>query len=160
MKTFIRLFFPLWTILALVTATHAQQIHIKARFIEVPNEFVTDLATNIFPTGLTNGFDVLTATKAKQLLNRLSVLGATGYYQSWYHLPDQGVIELFAEPEAITTSGRQVQMRSTQIINVVTNFAFREIGTNGSIASQMELWRPVRFSMLFPPFCPMVIRLT
>ncbi len=136
MKAFIRLFFPLWVILAPVIATHAQQIHIKARFIEVPNEFVTDLATNIFPAGLTNGFDILTATKTKQLLNRLQDLGATGDYQSWYHIPDQDVIEVIAEPEGITISGREMQMRATQIINVITNFAFQETPTNSFVFPQ------------------------
>ena len=137
MKNFIQSFILPLAILVPVATTNAQQIHIKARFIEVPNNSVTDLEANIFPADLTNGFDILTATKANQLLNRLSVLGATGDYPSWYHLPDKNAIEVLAEPEVVTVSGRQIQMRSTQIINVVTNFAFREIGTNRSIAPQM-----------------------
>jgi Flp pilus assembly secretin CpaC len=35
-------------------------------------------------------------------------------------------IEELAEPEVTTTSGRQTQMRATQIVTVVTNFAFNE----------------------------------
>jgi general secretion pathway protein D len=34
--------------------------------------------------------------------------------------------ETLAEPEAVTISGRQTQMRATQIINVVTGFNFQQ----------------------------------
>jgi general secretion pathway protein D len=42
--------------------------------------------------------------------------------------------ETLAEPEVTTTSGRQTQMRSTQIKNVVTGFSF-DNGTSGNNAS-------------------------
>ena len=35
-------------------------------------------------------------------------------------------IEILAEPEVTTTSGRQTQMRATDIVTVVTNMAFQE----------------------------------
>ena len=41
--------------------------------------------------------------------------------------------ETLAEPEVTTTSGRQTQMRATQIINVVTGFNFQQ-GTGGITA--------------------------
>jgi type II secretory pathway component GspD/PulD (secretin) len=39
---------------------------------------------------------------------------------------------MLAEPEVLTVSGHQTQMRATQIITVVTNFAYQPPGTNGS----------------------------
>ena len=44
-------------------------------------------------------------------------------------------VETLAEPEVTTTSGRQTQMRATQIKNVVTGFSF-DNGTSGNNASQ------------------------
>jgi len=38
--------------------------------------------------------------------------------------------ENLAEPEVVTISGRQTQMRATQIITVITNMAFQEDWTN------------------------------
>ena len=35
-------------------------------------------------------------------------------------------IETLAEPEAVTTSGRQAQMRATQVITVITGFSFQQ----------------------------------
>ncbi len=47
---------------------------------------------------------------------------------------------MLAEPEVTTISGRQTQMRATQIITVVTNFAYQPTGTNGSgsVTPQVE----------------------
>jgi general secretion pathway protein D len=42
--------------------------------------------------------------------------------------------ETLAEPEVITTSGRQSEMRATQIINVVTGFSFTA-GTGGGLTT-------------------------
>ena len=41
----------------------------------------------------------------------------------WNSAPD---LKTLAEPEAVTTSGRQTEMRATQIINVVTGFNFQQ----------------------------------
>jgi len=38
--------------------------------------------------------------------------------------------ETLAEPEVVTTSGRQTQMRATQIIQIVTGFTFQQ-GASG-----------------------------
>jgi general secretion pathway protein D len=40
-------------------------------------------------------------------------------------LEQRSGIETLAEPEVVTISGRQTQMRATQIINVVTGFSFQ-----------------------------------
>jgi general secretion pathway protein D len=44
--------------------------------------------------------------------------------------------ETLAEPEVTTLSGRQTQMRATQIITVITNFTYRETSTNSAITPQ------------------------
>ena len=85
------------------------QIHIKARFIEVPlDEAETALkAGSVVKAGETNTVEILTAEKMKSLLRQLeSASGA----------------ETLAEPECVTTSGRQTQMRATDIEDIVTNF--------------------------------------
>jgi general secretion pathway protein D len=44
--------------------------------------------------------------------------------------------ETLGEPEGTTTSGRQMQMRATKIINVITNFNYQENTTNSTITPQ------------------------
>jgi beta-lactamase regulating signal transducer with metallopeptidase domain len=108
-------------------------VHIKARFLEVPNNtlqgFVapnlfTNAAvqsgTNIWPERLTG---LLTDKNFKAVLRALE--------------SKPGTMAL-AEPDVTTMSGRQTQMRATQVITVITNFTFQENGTNGSIISQTE----------------------
>jgi len=95
------------------------QIHIKARFIEVPESDVE----SVLKAGVavdTNGKDMLeiiTADKMKPLLHQLESAGRA---------------ETLAEPEAVSTSGRQVQMRATTIIELVTNFAFQTSSSNST----------------------------
>jgi general secretion pathway protein D len=48
-------------------------------------------------------------------------------------LETRGGSETLGEPEATTTSGRQVQMRATKLINVITSFEF-DNGTGGNTA--------------------------
>jgi beta-lactamase regulating signal transducer with metallopeptidase domain len=77
------------------SARQAQpQIHIKARFFEVPKGITFDMT------------------------NLETLRAQTG-------------VEELAEPEVTTISGRHTQMRATQIITVITNFAFQENATNG-----------------------------
>jgi beta-lactamase regulating signal transducer with metallopeptidase domain len=99
------------------------QIHIKARFFEVPKgtwgtfEKFSVVTNGIVsqPAGVSTVVGILTSENAKTVMQ---------------HLQDQTGIETLAEPEATSTSGRQIQMRATQMINVVTNFMFQETGTN------------------------------
>jgi type II secretory pathway component GspD/PulD (secretin)/tetratricopeptide (TPR) repeat protein len=49
-------------------------------------------------------------------------------------LQERSGFEALAEPEVTTTSGRQTQMRATQIINVVTGFSFNSGAANGASA--------------------------
>ena len=74
------------------------QIHIKARFIEVPQTFLDD-ERNSIPTAVTNG-GVLTNPQFQKFLHQLQ--------------RQQGPQEL-AEPEVTTIFGRQTQMRATII---------------------------------------------
>jgi general secretion pathway protein D len=51
-------------------------------------------------------------------------------------LEQRGGTETLGEPEATTTSGRQVQMRATKLINVITGFSFNNgTGANGATAA-------------------------
>ncbi|HAO80672.1 MAG TPA: hypothetical protein DCQ92_17210, partial [Verrucomicrobia subdivision 3 bacterium] len=102
-------------------------VHIKARFLEVPQKTFQDLVrpnlltNDAVKSGTNTGPDLLTNEKFKAVLRALE--------------QRDGVVAL-AEPDVTTISGRQTQMRATQIINVVTNLALQENGTNGSIIPQ------------------------
>jgi RNA polymerase sigma factor (sigma-70 family) len=90
------------------------QIHIKARFIEIPKG--SDDFLNSFS-------GVLDANSVQTFLQTIeSKRGA----------------ETLAEPEAVTTSGRQTQMRATQIVTVIKNFIYQETNSKGSISPQTE----------------------
>ncbi len=99
------------------------QIHIKARFIEVPATMAKSLEAKLVPTGLTNVAGVLSGPNLRPMLNTLE--------------QSQGT-ETLAELEVTTLNGRQTQMRATQIITVtvITNFTYRETSTNSAITPQ------------------------
>ncbi|MGA9449999.1 MAG: hypothetical protein WBW41_01510, partial [Verrucomicrobiia bacterium] len=97
------------------------QVHIKARFIEVPKKTLT--ALRIISETTNDALEILNLGKTDELLQRLS------------NEPD---VEILAEPEAVTLSRREVRMLSTQIINVVTNFALRETGINSAVVPETE----------------------
>jgi Flp pilus assembly secretin CpaC len=101
---------------AIQTINHiAPQIHIKARFLEVSEKTFQDF---VVPHLFTNAADksetnVLRGFLTdKQFVNMLRTLEKKSGF------------EIFAEPEAVTTSCRQLQMRATQIISIITNFTF------------------------------------
>ncbi|HLZ55100.1 MAG TPA: hypothetical protein VKS19_11525, partial [Verrucomicrobiae bacterium] len=104
------------------------QIHIKARFLEMPKGTLLDGfgATKII--GSTNPPDqfvgILTSENARAAIRALESRDGVG---------------ILAEPEVTTSSGRQTQMRSTQMITVITDFVFKEnfdIPRSGSIIPQ------------------------
>jgi beta-lactamase regulating signal transducer with metallopeptidase domain len=101
------------------------QVHIKARFYEVPKGTLAGLEKNFALTNESDGklFGILTGGNAKTVMHDLQ--GQVGF-------------EILAEPEVTTISGRQTQMRATTMITVVTNLAFQKNGTNGSIVPQTE----------------------
>jgi beta-lactamase regulating signal transducer with metallopeptidase domain len=101
------------------------QVHIKARFLEVPKGTLDTFSKTIDGTNKISGelTGILTPENFKTILRNLET---------------RTNVEILAEPEGVTTSGRQMQMRATQIITVVTNFIFEENPTNhiGSITFQ------------------------
>ena len=98
------------------------QIHIKARFLEVPKGTLDGFKKIIGSTNPPDQFvGILTSGNAKTAMEALE--------------SRPGVEEL-AEPEVTTTSGRQVEMRATEIITIVTNFPYRETLTNSYIFPQ------------------------
>ena len=79
------------------------QIHLKARFLELPADAlagVTFYQTN--RSGQITGF--LTDSQARALLKRWQNLG----------------YDEMAEPEVVTTSGRQTQMKATELRTIIT----------------------------------------
>lgn len=95
----------------------APQIHIKARFVEVPKGtlggFTKFLMASNQATGQFTG--ILNGTNTKSILRALEKVKG---------------VETLGEPEVVTTSGRQAQMRSTEIVTVITNMLFQETWTN------------------------------
>ena len=103
------------------------QIHIKARFIYLPKGTVASFDSLMNLTNSASGCfaGILASTNIGAVLRTLeSRKGA----------------EMLAEPEVVTISGRQTVMRATQIITVVTNFAYQSTDTNGtgSVTPQVE----------------------
>ena len=96
------------------------QIHIKARFLEVPKGTLAGFNKTI---GITNSPDqlvgILTSENARVAIKALES-------------PAAGVEEL-AEPEVTTSNGRQTEMRATEVFTIITNFAYRETLTNSYI---------------------------
>ncbi len=102
---------------ALGNARPVVQIHIKARFLEVPQGAVVDMNDLLATTNLT----IRGMTGILQQANSRSVM---------HSLMAQSGFTLLAEPEVTTTSGSQTQMRATQLIEVVTNMMLEENLTN------------------------------
>jgi Flp pilus assembly secretin CpaC len=90
------------------------QVHIKARFIEIPKG--SDDFLNSFS-------GILDANSAQTFLQTIE---------------SKRGVENLAEPEVVTTSGRQVQMQATHIITVITNSIYQETNSAGSISPQTE----------------------
>ncbi len=89
------------------------QIHIKARFLEVPMGTVANFGSLLSSTNCT-------ANEFTGILNSTNTTAALIALQS------RSGSQLLAEPEGTTISGRQMQMRATQLISVVTNFEFQD----------------------------------
>ena len=99
------------------------QLHIKARFYEVPQNFFSSTAAASLPDAATNGVAVLTAAEARSLQHQLN---AYNHFKG---------VEILAEPEVTTTTGRQTSMRSTRVIDVITNSIWEQNPTNHEIIS-------------------------
>ncbi|MGA9779840.1 MAG: M56 family metallopeptidase [Limisphaerales bacterium] len=127
----------------------APQIHIKARFIEVPASAAADVYLGSFNAagGSPAGDDLPPPTH--DTLNQPKFMVGVSEPASFpgimtesqfqaalralESLPD---VEELAEPEVTTLNGRQTQMRATQIITVITNFGYQEISNVSAIFPQ------------------------
>jgi RNA polymerase sigma factor (sigma-70 family) len=94
------------------TNSPVRQIHIKARFFAMPKDVLAGL-------GNLNG--IFTSENASKVLQEVETRNG---------------VELLAEPEVVTTSGRQTQMRATRLITVITNFALVETNNESSVIPQ------------------------
>jgi beta-lactamase regulating signal transducer with metallopeptidase domain len=98
-------------------ANASQQIHIKARFIEVPENMMVTLVK--FP-GFTNGATIiLTPANARIFLKALESIHG---------------FKTLAAPEVTTTSGLRTQIRETTAQTIVTNCVYQENSTNSASA--------------------------
>jgi RNA polymerase sigma factor (sigma-70 family) len=103
---------------AMNTNSPAPQIHIKARFMTMPKDMLAGFGLD----GPTRFVGVLTSENVSNVLREVELRNGA---------------EILAEPEVVTTSGRQVQMRATQVISVITNFCLQETNGISSIAPQV-----------------------
>ncbi len=96
MKTLLPLSFCAFFLTVAIAAFASEpEVHIKTRFIEVTKESLALLKP--FPE-LTNGVRILSSVSFKKLLQSLELSSGN---------------ETLAEPEVVTTGGRQIQMRGT-----------------------------------------------
>jgi type II secretory pathway component GspD/PulD (secretin)/beta-lactamase regulating signal transducer with metallopeptidase domain len=130
------------------------QIHVKARFIEVEQDINAARSFDWYLGSFTNGPVVANGGSTLLLAVPVSATNPPGSFPgstAASRIPDPAsnqpltgilsssnakitlqVLEsrprttILAEPEAVTTSGRQVQMRATSIDLILTNFAFQE----------------------------------
>lgn len=92
------------------------QIHIKARFMEVPKEGFT------FPLADTNGL----AGQATGILNAEQTSKAIRMLET------KPGFQTLGQPEAVISNGRHLVMRTTQIINAITNVGIQAGWASGN----------------------------
>jgi RNA polymerase sigma factor (sigma-70 family) len=101
---------------AMNTNSSVPQVVIAARFLALPN----DVSGGWYDSG---GANILTSENASIALKQLR---------------SRKDVETLAEPRVVTLSGREVQMRATQTISVVTNYSLLETNGTSSIVPQTE----------------------
>jgi beta-lactamase regulating signal transducer with metallopeptidase domain/type II secretory pathway component GspD/PulD (secretin) len=112
------------------------EIHIKARFMEVPESDVESVlkAGVAVDTKGTNKVEIITATNETIQLRKLE--SHSGF-------------ENLAEPEAVTISGRQTQMRATEIVTVLTNINPLALRSPGVSSNELFLTERVECGPVF-----------
>ena len=95
------------------------QIHIKARFFEVPE-------------GMFSGFNQFLLSSNNLADGMIGILTPDNARATIKALESRKDVKQMAEPEVVTTSGRQTQMRATQVLTLVTNAGLDVMTTNGS----------------------------
>ncbi|MEY4917910.1 MAG: Methicillin resistance mecR1 protein [Verrucomicrobiota bacterium] len=136
------------------------QVHIKARFIEVPKGkggasgfdwYLGQLnATNVkagsstpsnvpvsaanplgvFPGNSVSSTQTLLKNSTPATAQLTGILTDPNFRVVLQALKNSSGFETLGEPEVVTTSGRQCQIRQTQVISLVTNFSLVEAVTN------------------------------
>jgi hypothetical protein len=101
---------------SLNTNSPAPQVHIKARFLTMSNDVLAGLG------GLSRFNGILNRDTTSNVLQEVELRNG---------------VEILGEPEVVTTSGRQTQMRVTQVISVITNFCLQETNGISNIAPQV-----------------------
>jgi hypothetical protein len=94
------------------------RIHIKARFIEVPQKMAAKLQKEYLWPGITSGIARFTNPQAQVFLHEVQ---------------QQPGVEELAEPEATTVPGGQVTMKSVIDQPVITDFTVGTSNTNGAM---------------------------
>ncbi len=85
-----------------------------------PGQLIPDGGQQIFNSGLSSATAGATTATITGILTNPN-------FQVVMHMLDQRAgIETLAEPEVVTTSGRQTQMRATQVITVITGVGFQQ----------------------------------
>jgi beta-lactamase regulating signal transducer with metallopeptidase domain/Flp pilus assembly secretin CpaC len=116
---------------AIVELPHSDpQVHIKARFLEVPKGALDGLVN---ATGVANQ-----SVQSNQLAGMVGILTDRNFKTVLHSLAARPGVETLAEPEIVTTSGRQTQMRATVIQTIITNYAFHATGTNSAVYPQSD----------------------
>jgi Flp pilus assembly secretin CpaC len=119
-------------VLAALAAAEAQDIHIKARFFEVPKGTLCGSGGILEEFGKNTGG----TNQAGQLVEILTAENAVATMRM---LESQSGFEELAEPEVTTISGRQTGMRATEVV-IVTNLVITEglDSLSDSITPQVE----------------------
>src|SRR6201999_162721 len=88
-------------------------------------QLIADQGQQLFNSGLSSATTGATTATITGILTNPN-------FQVVLHMLDQrSGTETLAEPEIVTTSGRQTQMRATQVITVITGFSFQQ-GTSAT----------------------------
>jgi beta-lactamase regulating signal transducer with metallopeptidase domain/5-hydroxyisourate hydrolase-like protein (transthyretin family) len=114
------------------------QIHLKARFVEVPKtgkdlylgQVAADgLAPAAKPMpGVFPGSPSSSSTTVEQpkMMSLTGILATENFKATWQALQSRKDAKILAEPEVTTTSGRQTQMRATTKLDVITGVAVEQ----------------------------------
>ncbi len=116
------------------------QIHIKARFVEVAlgkssGEYDLERYLNEFKLNETNAAAAM-STNAATITGILDDKNLRVVLRA---LQSRKGAETLGEPEVVTTTGRQAQMRVTEVVTVITNFLVEENPTNHDIAFSPQM---------------------
>ncbi len=127
------------------------QIHIKARFVELPGSKAADLYLGSFNTSTIYPAPDDIPQPTRETINRpksiswtdrktlyTGIMTESQFRAALHAMQSNPDSESLAEPEVTTLSGRQTQMRATDFLTIITNFVFQETSTNSAITPQQS----------------------